>query len=157
QPTAPGCNNGGNNCTNGNHGYAFVYNNGGTSGLPTVSYPNNYGYTDVLSNPAYTLFKSNWAWANKVDEKDWAVKGSLTFRASWTRGLTPGVPCGQRATDYVRGRYLIKGVTPSGTGGAGAAPAAANCCITPASGSWIYYSDPGYATIPYSTPQTSPN
>src|SRR5882724_2852434 len=53
QPTAPGCNNGANNCTNGNHGYAFIWNNGGTTGLPSVNYPNNYGYTNVLSNPAY--------------------------------------------------------------------------------------------------------
>jgi TonB-dependent receptor len=157
QPTAPGCNNGGNSCANGNHGYAFLYNNGGSSGLPTVSYPNNYGYTDVLSNPAYTLFKSNWAWANKVDEKDWAVKGSLTFRASSSLELTTGVRYEQRETDYVHGRYLIDGVNPYGIGGVGAGTAAGNCCISAASGTWIYYSDPGYATIPYSTPQTNAN
>jgi iron complex outermembrane recepter protein len=157
QPTAPGCNNGANSCTNGNHGYAFLYNNGGTSGLPTVSYPNNYGYTDVLSNPAYTLFKSNWAWANKVDEKTWAVKGNLTFKVSSTLDLTTGVRYEQRETDYVHGRYLIDGVDPYGIGGVGAGTAAGNCCISAASGTWLYYSDPGYAAIPYSTPQKNPN
>jgi TonB-dependent receptor len=164
QPTAPGCNNGANNCgptasppTAGNHGYAFLYNNGGTSGLPTVSYPNNYGYTDVLSNPAYTLFKSNWAWANKVDEKNWAIKGNLIFKASSTLDLTAGARYEQREVDYVHGRYLIDGLNPYGIGGVGAGTAAGNCCISPASGTWIYYSDPGYATIPYSTPQTNPN
>src|SRR5450631_3685162 len=62
QPGAPGCNNGANNCANGNHGYAWIWSNGGTSGLPSAGFPNNYGYSNVLSNPAYTLFKSNWAW-----------------------------------------------------------------------------------------------
>jgi len=157
QPTAPGCNNGANNCTNGNHGYAFLYNNAGNSGLPTVSYPNNYGYTDVLSNPAYTLFKSNWAWANKVDEKNWAIKGNLTFRARDALDLTAGLRYERREVDYVHGRYLINGVDPYGVGGVGAGTAAGNCCISPASGTWIYYSDPGYATIPYATPQKNAN
>ena len=157
QPTAPGCNNGANSCANGNHGYAFLYNNGGSSGLPTVSYPNNYGYSDVLSNPAYTLFKSNWAWANKVDEKNWAVKGNVHFRPHDALDVTAGVRYEQREVDYIHGRYLIDGVNPYGVGGVGAGTAAGNCCIGPASGTWIYYSDPGYATIPYSTPQTNPN
>lgn len=156
QPTAPGCNNGANNCTNGNHGYAFLYNNGGTSGLPTVSYPNNFGYTDVLFNSSYTLFKSNWAWANKVDEKNWAIKGNLTFRPRGALDLTAGLRYERREVDYVHGRYLIDGVNPYGVGGVGAGTAAGNCCISPASGTWLYYSDPGYATIPYSTPQQSP-
>jgi len=164
QPTAPGCNNGANNCgptasppTGGNHGYAFLWNNGGTSGLPSVSYPNNYGYTSVLSNPAYTLFKSNWAWANKVDERNWAIKGNLTFKASSSLDLTAGARYEQREVDYVHGRYLIDGVNPYGINGVGAGTAAGNSNITPASGTWLYYSDPGYATIPYSTPQTNPN
>jgi iron complex outermembrane recepter protein len=157
QPTAPGCNNGANSCTNGNHGYAFLYNNGGTSGLPTVSYPNNYGYTDVLSNPAYTLFKSNWAWANKVDEKNWAVKGDLTFRPHDALDLTAGLRYERREVDYVHGRYLIDGVNPYGIGGVGAGTPAGNCCISAASGTWLYYSDPGYAAIPYATPQKNPN
>lgn len=157
QPTAPGCNNGANSCANGNHGYAFNYTNGGTSGLPTVSYPNNYGYTDVLSNPAYTLFKSNWAWANKVDEKNYAIKGNLYFKPGPNLDLTGGVRYEQREIDYVHGRYMENGIDPYGVGGVGAGTAAGNCCIGPGSGTWIYFSDPGYATIPYSTPQTNPN
>ena len=157
QPTAPGCNNGANNCANGNHGYAFVYSNGGTSGLPSVSYPNNYGYTGVLSNPAYTLFKSNWAWANKVDEKNYAIKGNLYFKPGSNLDLTGGVRYEQREVDYVHGRYLENGINPYGIGGVGAGTPAGNCCIGPGSGTWLYYQDPGYATIPYSTPQTNPN
>ena len=157
QLTAPGCNNGSNNCTNGNHGYSFVWNNGGTSGLPSASYPNNYGYTDVLSNPAYTLFKSNWAWANKVDEKNYAAKFSVHFKATDTIDISAGARYQSREVDYVHGRYLESGVNPYGIGGVGAATAAGNCCLSPASGTWLYFQDPGYATIPYSTPQTNPN
>ena len=67
-PTAPGCNNGGSTCATGNHGYEFQWWNGGSSGLPKVSYL--APYADVLSNPAYTTFKSNWAWANSTNAED---------------------------------------------------------------------------------------
>ncbi|MDP9014935.1 MAG: TonB-dependent receptor [Pseudomonadota bacterium] len=160
QPTAPGCNNGGNNCANGNHGYAWNWNNGGTSGLPSASYPNNYGYTDVLSNPAYTLFKSNWAWANKVDEKSYSAKFDLHYKARDVVDLTAGGRYQRREIDYVHGRYLENGVDPYGIGGVGAGTAAGNCCISTVpgqSGTYLYFQDPGYATIPYSTPQTNPN
>ena len=157
QPTAPGCNNGGNNCTNGNHGYAWVWNNGGTTGLPSASYPNNYGYTNVLSNPAYTLFKSNWAWANKVDEKQYSFKFDLHSKAGNLIDLTGGARYQNREVDYVHGRYLENGINPYGIGGVGAGTPAGNCCTSAASGTWLYYQDPGYAAIPYSTPQTNPN
>jgi len=162
QPTAPGCNNGSNNCTNGNHGYYFVYNNGGTSGLPSVAYPASYpanygGLTNVLSNPAYTLFKSNWAWANKLDEKQWAVKFNLQGKVTDLITLTGGARYQDREVDFVHGRYLESGVNPYGIGGVGAGTAAGNCCIGPQSGTWLYYQDPGYASIPYSTPQSNPN
>jgi iron complex outermembrane recepter protein len=156
QPTAPGCNNGANNCTNGNHGYAFVYNNGGTTGLPSATYPDNFGYTNVLSNRAYTLFKSNWAWANTVDEKQWALKFNLHGKAGRI-DLTGGARYQNREVDYVHGRYLENGVDPYGIGGVGAGTKAGNCCIGPQSGTWLYYQDPGYATIPYSTPQSNPS
>ncbi|MEP6885999.1 MAG: TonB-dependent receptor, partial [Gammaproteobacteria bacterium] len=164
QPTAPGCNNGANNCTNGNHGYAWVWNNGGTSGLPSASYPNNYGYTNVLSNPAYTLFKSNWAWANKLDEKQYSFKFDLHAKASDLIELTGGARYQNREVDFVHGRYLENGIDPYGIGGVGAGTDAGNCCTknpdgshNPAVGTWLYYQDPGYAAIPYSTPQTNPN
>ncbi|MBV8804457.1 MAG: TonB-dependent receptor, partial [Sinobacteraceae bacterium] len=156
QPAAPGCNNGNNNCPNGNHGYSWVWNNGGTSGLPSATYSDNYGYTDLLSNPAYTLFKSNWAWANRLDEKQYAIKGNLNFKAGII-GLTAGARWQKREVDYVHGRYLENGVDPYGIGGVGAGTTPGNCCIGPQSGTWLYYQDPGYAAIPYSTPQTNPN
>jgi len=156
QPTAPGCNNGGTNCTNGNHGYAFIWNNGGTTGLPSATYPNNYGYTNVLSNPAYTLFKSNWAWANTVDEKQYSFKFDLHAKAG-SIDLSGGGRYQDRQVDYVHGRYLESGVNPYGIGGVGAGTKTGNCCIDAASGTWLYYQDPGYAAIPYSTPQTNSN
>lgn len=160
QPTAPGCNNGANNCTNGNHGYIFTYTNGGTSGLPTLGYPSgagNFGYSNLLSNPAYTLFKSNWAWANTVDEKNWAIKGNLYMKAGRVIDMAAGVRFEKREVDYLHGRYMENGINPYGVGGVGAGTSAGNCCIGPGSGTWIYFSDPGYATIPYSTPQSNPN
>ncbi|MEP6546471.1 MAG: TonB-dependent receptor [Gammaproteobacteria bacterium] len=157
QPTAPGCNNGANDCSNGNHGYAWVWNNGGTSGLPSAGYPNNYGYTNVLSNPAYTLFKSNWAWANKLDEKQYSFKFDLHAQASDLIELTGGARYQNREVDFVHGRYLENGIDPYGIGGVGAGTPAGNCCTGPSSGTWLYYQDPGYAAIPYSTPQTNPN
>jgi iron complex outermembrane receptor protein len=156
QPTAPGCNNGANNCTNGNHGYAFIWNNGGTTGLPSAGYPNNYGYTNVLSNPAYTLFKSNWAWANTVDEKQYSFKFDLHAKAGIV-DLTGGARYQDREVAFVHGRYLENGISPYGIGGVGAGTAAGNCCIGAGSGTYLYYQDPGYAAIPYSTPQTNPS
>jgi iron complex outermembrane receptor protein len=149
-PAAPGCNNGGASCDNGNHGYAFTWSNGGTSGLPSVSYPNAFGYTDLLSNPAYTTFKSNWAWANVTDEKNQAFRGNLHFNASKSLTLSGGVRLAKRDVDQTFGRYLIDAST-FGTAGVGAGTAAGNCCIAAGqSGTGIYYSDPGYAAIPFS-------
>jgi TonB-dependent receptor len=158
-PTAPGCNNGGSSCTNGNHGYTFNWNNGGTSGLPTVNYPNAFGVNDVLSNPAYTMFKSNWAWANLTDQENFAIKGDLNYTPSNAHGivLSSGLRFAGRDIDQQFGRYLINGAGTLGLGGVGAGTGAGNCCVTPGqSGTYLYYSDPGYATIPYSTALTAP-
>jgi TonB-dependent receptor len=149
-PAAPGCNNGGSSCDNGNHGYAFQWTNGGTSGLPTVNYPNQFGYTDLLSNPAYTTFKSNWAWANFTDEKNRAIKGNLHWTATDNLKITGGARFAKRDVDQTFGRYLIDAAT-LGTSGVGAGTTAGNCCIAPGqSGTGIYFSDPGYAAIPFS-------
>ncbi len=71
--------------------------------------------------------------------------------------VTGGVRYASRELDQTFGRYLINGSNPYGIGGVGAGTAAGNCCIGPGSGPWIYYSDPGYATIPYSTAVSNPN
>ena len=118
-PLAPGCNNGGNNCTNGNHGYAWTWSNGGTSGLPSAGYANSYGNTNILSNPDYTIFKSNWAWANKTEQDQTALKGNLKFKANDILTLTAGVRYAVRNVDQIFGRYLQDGST-LGLGGVGA-------------------------------------
>ena len=46
-------------------------------------------YADILSNPAYTTFKSNWAWANLTDNK--AVRRQRR-RCSGTRPSTLSLP-----------------------------------------------------------------
>lgn len=153
-PTAPGCNNGASTCTVGNHGYEFTWANGGTSGLPSISYL--APYADVLTNPAYTTFKSNWAWAQLASEHDFAVKADISYAPAFIQGidslLSGGVRYAGRDIDLNFGRYLETG--PGGTGLAGAP--VANCCQDPNGGNWLYYQDPGYAAIPYSTAVSNP-
>ena len=150
-PTAPGCNNGASTCTTGNHGYEFVYANGGTSGLPSVKYL--APYADVLSNPNYTTFKSNWAWSNRAKQEQWSIKGDAQYEPDFlkTAGivLSGGFRIASRKVDETFGRYLINGVTAAG------APIG-NCCNDPNGGTYLYYLDPGYASIPYSTALSNP-
>ena len=158
-PTAPGCNNGGSTCATGNHGYEFQWWNGGSSGLPKVSYL--APYADVLSNPAYTTFKSNWAWANSTNQKITAVKFDLNWDPGFMQGvagtISGGVRYAKRDVDQTFGRYLIDGAT-LGTGGTPAGQPSGNCCANPpTTGTWLYYQDPGYAAIPYSTAASAPS
>jgi TonB-dependent receptor len=156
-PTAPGCNNG-QLCPAagpGNHGYEFQYANGGTSGLPSISYL--APYADVLSNPAYTTFKSNWAWANLTDQKNFAVKGEVTWEPAFITDvktvITAGARYAGRDIDQTFGRYLINGTLADGlvAGTNTGTPA-------PGFGPWLYYQDPGYGkpSIPYSTALSNP-
>jgi iron complex outermembrane recepter protein len=156
-PGAPGCNNGAATCDTdpyGSHGYQFLYSNGGTSGLPTVSYSPN---PNVLNNPAWTTFKSNWAWANYTTQSQKAFKLDAVWDPSSFASLSAGARYGTRDVDQIFGRYLINGTLANGQvagGDTGCNTAAApNVC-----GPWTYYQDPGYGTpnIPYSTATTAP-
>ena len=151
-PGAPGCNNGASTCTNatGNHGYQFTWGNGGTSGLPTINYP-----TNVLSNPAWTTFKSNWAWANMTSQQNYAIKADIAYDPAFIRNvdseLSSGFRYGSRDIDQTFGRYLINGTLGNGQ-------VAGNVGSGAGSGPFDYYQDPGYGTpnIPYSTATTNP-
>jgi TonB-dependent receptor len=152
-PAAPGCNNGASTCAGaGNHGYEFTYANGGTSGLPSVSYL--APYADVLSNPGYTTFKSNWAWANLTEQKQFAVKANIQFDPAFIKDvpstLSAGVRYAGRDIDQTFGRYLINGTLADGT--------VAGNVNDPNGGPYTYYQDPGYGTpnIPYSTAVSNP-
>ena len=79
--------------------------------MPSASYPNSFGFTDILSNPDYTTFKSNWAWANFTDEKNQALKGNLKFAASDKLTFTGGLRYAKRDVDQTFGRYLIDAAT----------------------------------------------
>jgi len=151
-PTAPGCNNGGSTCAGGNSPYTFAWSNGGASGLPSVSYL--APFTDVLTNPNYTTFKSNWAWANHSTQKNWAAKGDISYKPSFITNIDAKISAGFRVAgrdiDQTFGRYLINDTTNGTT-----IPV---CCQNPGvTGPWLYYQDPGYAGIPYSTAVSSPN
>jgi TonB-dependent receptor len=149
-PGAPGCNNGADSCNGGNPGYQFTWNNGGASGLPSVGYLSN-----VLNNPAYTTFKSNWAWANYTTQTDWSIKGDLQYKADFIpvdSVFSTGFRVADRDIDQVFGRYLINGDLPSGQVGGP---------VGPNEGPWLYYQDPGYSNgnninVPYSTATSNP-
>jgi iron complex outermembrane recepter protein len=152
-PAAPGCNNGASTCAGaGNHGYEFAYANGGTSGLPSVSYL--APYADVLTNPGYTTFKSNWAWANTTNQRQFAVKANIQFDPAFIKDvpstLSTGVRYAGRDIDQTFGRYLINGTLPDGS--------VAGNTSDPNGGPYLYYQDPGYGTpnIPYSTAVSNP-
>jgi iron complex outermembrane recepter protein len=149
-PGAPGCNNGAATCGTdpaASHGYQFVYANGGTSGLPSVSYSPN---PNVLNNPAWTTFKSNWAWANytKQEQKAFKLDGSWDESPSLT--MSAGGRFATRNVDQIFGRYLINGTLANGE--------VAGNNADPNGGPFDYYQDPGYGTphIPYSTATTNP-
>ena len=145
-PTAPGCNNGASTCPGaGNPGYTFNWTNGGNSGLPSVTY--NAPYADILNNPAYTLFKSNWAWANLSSQTQWSTRFDASYDVKPGVTLSAGARYAGRTVDQTFGRYLI--TSPDGS-------TIANCCQAPTGGNYVYYVDPGYATIPYSTATSNP-
>ncbi|QUD88921.1 TonB-dependent receptor [Phenylobacterium montanum] len=152
-PAAPGCNNGGATCGSdpaASHGYEFAWTNGGDSGLPSVKYL--APFADILSNPNYTTFKSNWAWANYAKEKQFAGKGDVSYDVPFLSEvgatLSGGVRVATRDVDQTFGRYLINGDYNGNTTG--------NCCIGAGSGTYLYYQDPGYAAIPFSTAVSNP-
>ena len=153
-PAAPGCNNGASTCApgTGSHGYEFTYNNGGTSGLPSVGYL--APFADVLNNPAYATFKSNWAYANLTREDEYAIKADVSYDVPYLRDMDGVISGGVRYGDELVvqnfGRYLINGTLANGS--------VAGNVGTPNAGPYLYYSDPGYGTpnIPYSTALSNP-
>lgn len=154
-PGAPGCNNGASTCTNatGSHGYQFTWSNGGSSGLPSVSYL--APYANILSNPAWTTFKSNWAWANLTDQTVTAVKLDGVYTPKYLQEVDAkisfGVRYADRSVDQTFGRYLINGTLSNGQ-------VAGDVGGGASSGPWDYYIDPGYGTpnLPYSTATSNP-
>ncbi len=159
-PGAPGCNNGGSTCggdANASHGYQFAWTNGGTSGLPTAQYL--APLANILSDPAFTTFKSNWAWANYSDEKEYAGKADVSYDVPFLTEvdakISGGVRFGTRNVDQTFGRYLINGTLANGdiAGNVG------NSGPNGPGGPFDYYQDPGYGTpnIPYSTATSNPS
>jgi iron complex outermembrane receptor protein len=160
-PAAPGCNNGASTCASGpgSHGYEFAWNNGGTSGLPSVNYL--APYADVLNNPAYTTFKSNWAWANLTSQHQFAIKLDAQYDPSFVQGIAStisgGIDYAGRDISQIFGRYLINGTLADGEiAGNANGPNPSNPGA--AFGPYLYYQDPGYGTpnIPYSTALSNP-
>ena len=152
QPNAPGCNNGGGSCSSGNPAYLFKWANGGTSGLPSYSYLSPF--QDVLSNPDYALFKSNWAWADHNTGQNYAARADVEYDPPFVNKyiqttFTAGFRYGDREIDVNHGKYLLDGLNADGS-------RIDNSGGGPGTGPWLYYLDPGYAAIPYSTATSNP-
>ena len=120
-----------------------------------------YYPTNVLNNPAYTTFKSNWAWANKTNNTQWAVKADVAYDQSGATNLDSTLSVGfriaNRNVEEVFGRYLINGTLADGEiAGNANGPNPFNPGA--AFGPFDYYQDPGYGTpnIPYSTAVSNP-
>jgi len=152
QLKAPGCNNFSPSCTDGNPAIQVQYTNGGSSGLPTAKFIG--AYADVLSNPAYALFKSAWGWDNKSKQEQDAIRGALVYKPKFLAGvdgsITGGFRLAKRDIWQTFGRYLIPGYDVNGN-------LIQNCCYAQGNGPGLYYQDPGYAAIPFSTATSSPN
>lgn len=152
--TAPGCNNFSPSCATGagNPAIELTWNNGGDSGLPTATYIGKYA--DVLSNPAYVLFKSAWAWANTSKQEQDAIRASVVYKPGFLKGvegsITAGFRIAQRNVWQTFGRYLIDGRDVNGN-------YISNCCYAAGNGPGLYYLDPGYAAIPYDTAVSNPS
>jgi TonB-dependent receptor len=147
-PAAPGCDNFAASCTAGNHGYEITWTNGGTTGLPTATAL--APYTDINTNPLYTTFKSHWAWANMTKQTLSAVKGDLFYKPGFLSSadgvISGGFRLAERDVDQTFGRYLLNGGSSVN-----------NCCSDPNGGTYLYYLDPGYVSIPYATAVSQPS
>jgi TonB-dependent receptor len=86
--------------------YQFTYNNNGGT-LPSFGLVGN---TDLYTNPANGFFKSHWAFADKTEAENWAVRGDLQFDPPFIEsgGVTfsGGLRLANRKIDYEFGRYL---------------------------------------------------
>jgi iron complex outermembrane recepter protein len=98
-PTAPG--------GPSNTPYSFRYENNGT--LPSVTYGAPFG--DLLTNPAYSMFKSHWAFGFRNELDTWSVRSDLQFDPPFIESdnvtLSGGLRLGGRDVDFVSGRYLL--------------------------------------------------
>lgn len=152
QLNAPGCNNFGSSCTSGNPAVEVQYSNGGSSGLPIAKIVG--AYANYLNDPNDTLFKSAWAWANQGAEQEDAIRGAVNYKPSFVSGVDGKLEAGFRIAGrdvwQTFGRYLIDGYDVNGN-------LISNCCYGSGNGAGLYYQDPGYASIPFSTATSSPS
>lgn len=86
--------------------YQFTYhNNSGT--LPSFALVGNQ---DLYTNPANGFFKSHWAFADKTEAENWAVRSDLEFDPPFIKSggvtLSGGLRLAKRNIDYQFGRYL---------------------------------------------------
>ena len=131
QMTAPGCNNGGNNCTNGNHGYAWTLEQRRRLRASLGQLPEQLRLHQCAVEPrAIPCSSQTGRGPTRSMRRTTRPSSICTAKAGDVVDLTAGGRYQRREVDYVHGRYLENGVNPYGIGGVGAGTAAGNCCIS---------------------------
>ena len=154
-----GC--GGNTSTPSSVSCAFSYTN--HDGLyPVVSYTT----PDLLTNPAYIVFKSNWAWDVKSKNDQLSLRTDVEYDLLDKVTLSSGLRYATKTVDYDFGRYLMNAygngtcsfavpVTwnppgPACPNGQGTLPAWQGTDQT-IRGPWTYYQDPSLPNVSVQT------
>ena len=155
-PGAPGCNNGASTAhAPGNHGYEFNYANGGTSGLPSVSY---YRSNASLEQSGLHHVQVQLGVGQLTDERELAVKAEL----QWDPAFINDVQAynGRHSICRPRSRPNLRPIFDQRHGLAWAtrtpATQRAGLLIGAGFGPWLYYQDPGYGSRIFRTPRPSP-
>jgi iron complex outermembrane recepter protein len=96
-PSAPG----------GSTPYAFHYTNDGK--LPNVQYLGSA--SDLLTNPAYAMFKSHWAFGDRSDNTAYSARADFKFQPPFLNAkninFSAGARYSKRNVDFTSGRYLL--------------------------------------------------
>ncbi len=142
---------------------AFTYTN--VKGLyPSVSYTT----PDLLTNPAYIVFKSNWAWDVKSKNDQWSARADAEYDVLDKVTASAGLRYTTRTVDYDFGRYLLNAYgngTCSFTGGGyvqgGPCPNGQGQLSWETDqahrGPWTYYQDPSLPFVPVQTGISNPS
>lgn len=127
-PDSPGCK-AGIHC---NSPIGFSYANGDGE-VPEINYL--APWSDLLTNPAYGLFKSHWAFGSRAKNDQFSARADVQYDPAFITAIkttfSGGVRYAQRDVDYVLGRYLLD---EQGLGDVGNGDLA---------GPWGYFEDPG--------------
>jgi TonB-dependent receptor len=137
-PTAPGTSGAGVGSP-----YSFHYVNGNGK-FPTVTYL--APFADLLTNPAYSIFKSHWVFGIDNDNKQYAARADLEWDPPFieNKALTfsSGIRYAHRKTDYGLSRFLVDWSNQGNVGGDTTLNLQDGSQFSPPFGPFFYFQDP---------------